>query len=475
MARSVENRPVPIVATIGPASRSPAVLEQMIRAGMNVARLNFSHGEFAAHRGSSTCSAPRRAAAAAASPSWPTCPAPRCASARSAGEPIQLCAGDRSRSRPRRRRGARGACRSASPPAEGGEAGRRALAQRRLHPARSERDVGARMSCGVRVGGELRSRKGLNLPGIDLGISAFTERDRECLEFALEHGVDAVSQSFVEGAEDMQAVREAARELGHEPFLIAKIERAARSTARRDPRRRRRHHDRARRSGRGSADRADRRRAETDSCARANRPAKPVITATQMLESMTTHRLPTRAEATDVSNAILDGTDCVMLSAESAMGAVTRSRRWPCWRASRRAGRADPAPRRRQQSAGRRGAARALTGAAHRNQRRGAPGPLHAGGDVHPDQDRDLGAADGGAAPAGVDAGGERELEETCQELQFSRGVIALHVPDEPASWSDFARAWARDHQLTGRRLLLATGPSAANPGANHRLEIVDL
>src|SRR6185503_16279685 len=80
--------------------------------------------------------------------------------------------------------------------------------------------------CAVRTGGELRSRKGLNLPGIDLGISAFTERDRECLKFALEHGVDAVSQSFVEGAADMQAVRKAARELGREPFLIAKIERS---------------------------------------------------------------------------------------------------------------------------------------------------------------------------------------------------------------------------------------------------------
>jgi len=82
------------------------------------------------------------------------------------------------------------------------------------------------VACEVRTGGELRSRKGLNLPGIDLGISAFTERDRECLKFALQQGVDAVSQSFVESAADLKAVREAARELGHAPFLIAKIERS---------------------------------------------------------------------------------------------------------------------------------------------------------------------------------------------------------------------------------------------------------
>src|SRR4030095_12479887 len=76
------------------------------------------------------------------------------------------------------------------------------------------------------VGGELRSRKGLNLPGIELGISAFTEHDRACLEFALESGVDAVSQSFVESAADIEAVRTAAGKIGRQPFVIAKIERA---------------------------------------------------------------------------------------------------------------------------------------------------------------------------------------------------------------------------------------------------------
>jgi pyruvate kinase len=85
---------------------------------------------------------------------------------------------------------------------------------------------GTEVDCTVRVGGELRSRKGLNLPGIDLGIGAFTERDRECLAFALSCGVDAVSQSFVDSAADLQAVRRAAADLGHHPFIIAKIERS---------------------------------------------------------------------------------------------------------------------------------------------------------------------------------------------------------------------------------------------------------
>ncbi len=176
------------------------------------------------------------------------------------------------------------------------------------------------VACVVRVGGELRSRKGLNLPDIDLGIQAFTEHDRKCLRFALEHGVDAVSQSFVESAADIRAVRQAAKEIGGEPFIIAKIERARALD----------HLDEILEAADGvMIARGDlgveipiERIAvvQKDLMRRANQRAKPVITATQMLESMTSHRLPTRAEATDVSNAILDGTDCVMLSGESAMG-----------------------------------------------------------------------------------------------------------------------------------------------------------
>jgi pyruvate kinase len=85
---------------------------------------------------------------------------------------------------------------------------------------------GTDVECTVAVGGELRSRKGLNLPGIELGIGAFTEHDRACLEVALAAGVDAVSQSFVERASDLQALRAEAARLGGRPFVIAKIERA---------------------------------------------------------------------------------------------------------------------------------------------------------------------------------------------------------------------------------------------------------
>src|SRR5262249_4997012 len=89
-----------------------------------------------------------------------------------------------------------------------------------------EQVEGDEVRCLVAVGGELSSRKGLNLPGIDLGISPFTENDRACLEFALKQGVDAVSQSFVARAADLEAVRAAAAKIGKQVFVIAKVERA---------------------------------------------------------------------------------------------------------------------------------------------------------------------------------------------------------------------------------------------------------
>jgi pyruvate kinase len=174
--------------------------------------------------------------------------------------------------------------------------------------------------CHVLVGGELRSCKGLNLPGIDLGVCAFTSHDHDCLKFALKNGVDAISQSFVETAADVEAVRKAATESGYHPFIIAKIERARALT----------HIDEILQAADGIMIARGDLGVETPLEAiavvqkklisRANLFSKPVITATQMLESMVDHYRPTRAEVTDVANAILDGTDCVMLSEESATG-----------------------------------------------------------------------------------------------------------------------------------------------------------
>jgi pyruvate kinase len=317
-----------IICTIGPASDSPAVLEGMIHAGMNVARLNFSHGDFESHantiqkiRAASETTKKRVAIMA-------DLPGPKMRIGELEAEPIELELDDPFTLTTDDIIG--------NPDDIIGNQTRVSVSFPRLPKAVKPADKlfindglveievikveGNDVHCKVLVGGRLRSRKGLNLPGIDLGISAFTDRDQDCLKFALQNGVDAISQSFVETGEDIKAVRKAAKDLGHDPFIIAKIERIGA----------RNHIDEILDAADGimiaRGDLGVEIPIEKMAIAqkllmhKANLAGKPVITATQMLESMAHSRRPTRAEATDVANAILDGTDCVMLSGESAMG-----------------------------------------------------------------------------------------------------------------------------------------------------------
>ena len=240
------------------------MLERLIRAGLNVARLNFSHGEFSSHaevvrRIREAARATGRRVAIMAD-----LPGPKMRLGKIAPEPIQLVPGDRFTLTNEDIVGdAQRVSMSFEPLPRVVKPGNRLFLNDGLVQLVVERVAGNDVECTVAVGGELRSRKGLNLPGIDLGISAFTEHDRACLEFALGAGVDAVSQSFVERAADIEAVRAAAAKIGRVPFIIAKIERVRRARAlRRNPRRRRRHHGRPRRSRRGGADRGDRAHAE---------------------------------------------------------------------------------------------------------------------------------------------------------------------------------------------------------------------
>ncbi|MGD9180513.1 MAG: pyruvate kinase, partial [Desulfobacterales bacterium] len=215
-----------IVCTIGPASDSPEVLEKMIRAGMNVARLNFSHGDFASHgeaiqkiRAASKAAEKRVAIMA-------DLPGPKMRIGEFEKEPIELESGDSFTLTTEEIIGdAKRVTVSFSRLPKAVKAGDTLFLNDGLIQLAVENATGSDVNCKVLVGGELRSRKGLNLPDIDLGISAFTDRDHECLKFALENGVDAVSQSFVETRADIDAVREAAVRLGHNPFIIAKIER----------------------------------------------------------------------------------------------------------------------------------------------------------------------------------------------------------------------------------------------------------
>jgi len=333
-----------------------------------------------------------------------------------------------------------------------------------------ERVEGDDVRCNVAVGGELRSRKGLNLPGIDLGISAFTEHDRACLEFALANGVDAVSQSFVETAADIEAVRTAARAIGRQPFVIAKIERS------------------------GAIDHFDEILAAADGImvargdlgvevpieqiavvqkrliAKARLAGKPVITATQMLESMTTSRLPTRAEATDVANAIIDGTDGIMLSGESAMGkfpeeavtmlakiaAVAESHGPPSKMEDLHAALQQARPTR---------AAEAISSVVEHAM------------DVVPCAAIFVPTRGGTTArmitrfrpSAWVIA--LCHAHAVCQELGFSYGVHPVLLDEDPDNWRDFAARWLREHGIPGELAMLVAGPSERNPTENHRVE----
>jgi pyruvate kinase len=464
-----------IVCTIGPASESNETMERMILAGMNVARLNFSHGDFSGHgkvikalRAASQ-SAGRRVAIMA------DLPGPKMRIGELAHEPIELKAGDDFR---------------LTADEITGDERRVSVSFRRLPQAVKPGDtlylndgyiqlealkVDANdVHTRVLVGGELRSRKGLNLPGIDLGIRAFTEHDRACLKFALDQGVDAVSQSFVENAGDILAVREAADAMGHKPFIIAKIERS-----------------RAQENLDGILEAADGimiargdlgveipieriALAQKYLMRQANLYGKPVITATQMLESMTANRRPTRAEATDVANAILDGTDCIMLSGESAMG------RYPVESVemlSRIAAAIEP----------------------HR--------PSHQVRELLKSMAQKGGAKPGDIIAYSVEAAlvhispaavfvptrsglsarritrfrlpvwivGISSREHTCQQLQFSYGVFPVCEPDHPENWNLYAGNWLKEKEVGGDLIVLTEGPSSKHPEANNRMEIMDL
>ncbi len=464
-----------IVATIGPASESPAVIEEMIRAGMNVARLNFSHGKFETHR-----RVIQNIRAAARSTGQRVAimvdlPGPKMRVGEFRMGTVELKRGD--------------LFALTAEPVLGDEL-RVSVNFARLPQVVKRGDLlslndgyiqlevagvhGSEVSCVVKAGGELRSGKGLNLPGIDLGMSAFTERDRECLKFALENGVDAVSQSFVEGAPDVRAVRDAARALGQTPFIVAKIERS-RALDQLDEILEEADGIMIARGDLGVEVPIERIAVvQKDIMRRANQRAKPVITATQMLESMTTYRLPTRAEATDVANAILDGTDAVMLSGESATGAFPVEAVRMLARIAATVEQTRPAVRVKTMFKG-----IDLTGKIL---------PLHL---ISVSVEASLEYLKPAAVFVCTDTGASARRLATfrlpvwiaavtqnpkaAQDLLFSCGVMPVHEPDAPSSWNSFVKDWVHQHELSGAFALLTRGPSARDPESNHRMEIVNL
>ena len=465
-----------VVATIGPASNSPEMLERLIRAGLNVARLNFSHGEFSHHAEivsrirAAADETGRRVAIMA------DLPGPKMRLGKIDPEPIQLVPGDHiSLTNQEIIGNARRVTMTFADLPQVVKPGNRLYLNDGLVQLVVDRVSGNDVECTVAVGGELRSRKGLNLPGINLGVSAFTNRDRECLEFALSQGVDAVSQSFIESATDVNAVRSAAEKLGYHPLIIAKIERADAL----------KHYDEILAASDGiMVARGDlgvevpiesMATLQKQLIAKANLAGKPVITATQMLESMANSRLPTRAEATDVANAILDGTDCVMLSAESAMGkypeeavamlakiAAFTETHQPFTTLSARRELMDLPPV-------------AMTGADRMTLvMERALEMVTCDLVLVPTRSGATARMISRSKPAVWLIAPSRD-QAVCQGLAFSFGVHAVENTNEGSDWRAFIQRWLEANHVTAARVLLIAGPSPRHPQASHRIELMQL
>jgi len=474
--KSFPNNKTKLVCTIGPASDSPEMIEKMIKAGMNVARLNFSHGDFTSHgeviqkiRAASRKTGKRVAILA-------DLPGPKMRIGDLAEDFVTL---ERDTRFTLTAEDIIGTVERVSMTMKDlprvVKKGDTLFLNDGLIELRVEEARGEDIHCTVVVGGKLRPRKGLNIPGIDLGTSAFTARDRECMQFALENGVDAIGQSFVNTAQDVEDVRAAAAEMGFDPFIIAKIERASVwenideilevtdgvMVARGDL---------------GVEIPIEEIAvAQKNITARANFFGKPVITATQMLESMTGNRRPTRAEATDVANAILDGTDCVMLSEESAMGDYPLE---AVQMLAKIAAATEP----------------------HRLHRHFEFVLKPQATDYKPSTvdliavsiENIFASVD---SPAGVLAPTSsgymaRSLTrfrlpvwiiaistslKTCRDLMFSYGVYPMLEESKPRDWIACARDCVKNHGFKGTCFIRAEGPSLDHPGINHKLEIIEL
>jgi pyruvate kinase len=312
-----------VVATIGPASESEEVMRSMFHAGMNVARLNMSHGDHQDHlnrlellrRLSREIERPIAILADLQGPKIRT-------GRLKGGTPVEWKSGSTivitvadcpEGSAERVGTTYAGLAKDVVP-------GNTVLVDDGKMRLKVERVAGDDIHCSVQVGGLLKNNKGINLPGVKVSAPSLSEKDKADLAWALEHEVDYIALSFVRTARDVRNVKNRIAESGRIIPVIAKIEKPE------------------------AVENLDEILAEADGIMvargdlgieistqrlpvvqkdlihRANRAGKLVITATQMLESMIENPIPTRAESSDVANAIFDGTDAVMLSGETASG-----------------------------------------------------------------------------------------------------------------------------------------------------------
>ena len=321
-------RKAKIVCTIGPASSSEAVLRDLMRAGMDVARLNFSHGTHEEH--ARTIERLRRVAEREGRSICilQDLQGPKIRTGRlKYRTPIAIKTGAKVAITPRDIAGTAALLSTTFKTlAKEVEPGSRVLLSDGLIELRVTAVRGDDVECEVVNGGLLGEHKGINLPGAVVSVPSLTEKDEKDLEFGLKHAVDMVAVSFVRTADDVRLVKRLVRLHNSDAWVIAKLEKPQAI----EPKNLEEILDVADGVMVARGDLGVEMPAEKVPIIqkrvirRAADWRKPVITATQMLESMVENPRPTRAEASDVANAVLDGTDAVMLSAETASGKYPR-------------------------------------------------------------------------------------------------------------------------------------------------------
>ena len=313
-----------IVATMGPACGEVETLHSLFQAGVDVCRLNFSHGDLDGHlqmlrnvrEAAARWSQPIAVLgdlcgpkiASAKSPNttgWTACPSPSAMNSSSSAP----CVGQDHR------------VSSIYPRlVDDVEVGHRLLIEDGLLRFICTEKNFSEIRCNCTIGGVLRSSKGINLPDTRVNVPSITDRDWECIDWAIENDLDYLALSFVRSAQDMLLLREHLRNKSADIHLIAKIEKAEALDQ----------IDEILEASDGlmiargdlgvEMDVAQVPIIQKDLVRRCQTAGKPVIVATQMLQSMIEQASPTRAEVSDVANAIFDGTDAVMLSGETAVG-----------------------------------------------------------------------------------------------------------------------------------------------------------
>lgn len=317
----LKRRRTKIVATVGPASESPDMLKKLIEAGVNMFRLNMSHGEHSFHREMyqrirSICSEMDKPVAIMADLCGPKLRVgifPEGEISLTTGHSVTVTTRDvegKADLIPSQYRML----------SQEVEPGHRILLADGLLSLQVEKVDGTEIACTVLQGGVLRSRQGINLPGVNLSIPSFTEKDRKDAALALELGVDYMALSFVRKASDILELRQVIEAAGQSTGIVAKIEKPEALEEIEEIV----HLSDAIMVARGDlgvelpAEQVPLIQDELVDMARVKN--RPVIVATQMLESMVSNSRPTRAEVSDVSHAVLSGADAIMLSGETAMG-----------------------------------------------------------------------------------------------------------------------------------------------------------